>query len=268
MSQAAVSSFRDKQRVAESFSRSAGSYDSVAQLQRDIGNDLLQLLPDQASGTVIDLGSGTGYFSSLLRAKYSEAHLLSLDLAEGMLGFAKQNRPLSNANWLCADAENLPLAAQSVELIFSSLMIQWCQQPERLFCEINRVLKPGGTAYIATLGPNTLCELRNAWASVDSEVHVNEFIAAELLTASLPDGLQLSRFTDQPWVLQYRELKELTAELKGIGAHNMNPGQPGGLTGRQRILAFKRAYEAYRDTETQMIPATYQVYYLTLTKPL
>jgi len=255
----------DKQRVAASFSRAASSYDSVAQLQRDVGNAALNYLPDQAPQRVIDLGSGTGYFSEQLQQRFPQAQLISLDLAEGMLRYAREHRPLKQGHYLCGDAESLPLADSCTDLIFSSLAIQWCGDYPRLFAEIARVLKPGGYFLFATLGPQTLHELRQAWATVDGFVHVNSFTPASELQQAIPQTLETALWQREEWLLRYAELKQLTDELKGIGAHNMNQGQQHALTGRQRILGFKAAYEAQRAAEGYL-PATYEVFYGLLRK--
>lgn len=255
-----------KSRVAESFSRCAASYDSVAQLQRDIGHQLLKQMPEDTPQRLLDLGSGTGYFADQLRKFYPQAAICCLDIAQGMLAYARTNRPVDNCHWLCGDAEQLPLVDNSIDRLFSSLAIQWCERPDRLFAEIQRTLAPGGEAFIATLGPQTLYELRDAWAAVDNDTHVNRFLPLEQLTVDInASGLQLCAAHTDYQVLCYPQLRELTYELKHLGAHNMNQGQPTGLTGRQRIVAFKAAYEQFRDAQGQL-PATYQVYYLHLRK--
>ncbi len=255
----------DKQRVAASFSRAAASYDSVAQLQRDVGNAALQHLPAMQPQRVVDLGSGTGYFSERLQQRFPDASLISLDLAEGMLRYAREHRPLSGGHYLCADAESLPLADNSVSLIFSSLAIQWCGDYQALFAEIGRVLQPGGYFLFATLGPETLHELRQAWAAVDGFVHVNSFAPADELKLALSPTLALDLWHEEDRLLRYGQLKQLTDELKGIGAHNMNQGQQHALTGRQRVLGFKTAYEQQRMADG-MLPATYEVFYGLLRK--
>jgi len=255
----------DKHRIADSFSRAALSYDDAAELQREVGHRLLQRMPDAQPRTLMDLGSGTGYFTPLLRSRYRGSTLISLDLAHGMLDYARRHRPDAQGAWICGDAEQLPLADDSLDLVFSSLAIQWCEQPDRLFAEIARVLKPGGRFIAATLGPGTLHELRRAWAAVDGHTHVNRFLPQTLLEASMPAALGVRGFDIERQVLLYPELRQLTQSLKGIGAHNMNQGQPTGLTGRARIQAFRAAYEAQR-TDAGLLPATYEVYYLDIEK--
>lgn len=263
----------NKQRIAESFSKAASTYDSVAALQRDIGHQLLTQLPAvfPANANVCDLGCGTGYFTEYLvnrcAAPVKLGAVTAVDLAHGMLTHARNMRALAPVNWVCGDAEQLPLASDAVHYLFSSLAIQWCQNYPALFQEIERVLVSGGEAHIATLGPHTLYELREAWACVDSFTHVNQFTdLPELINAMAAASSLTCEVKVANTVLQYAELKQLTHELKALGAHNMNAGQSKGLTAPQRLKAFKHAYEQQRN-EHGFLPATYEVYYLTLRKP-
>ncbi|WP_297311226.1 malonyl-ACP O-methyltransferase BioC [Neptuniibacter sp.] len=262
-----VEALINKQRVANSFSRAAGTYDSVAELQRDIGTQLLTLLPQSSPQSMLDLGCGTGFFTPALKQNFSDATLFNLDLAFGMLQFARENRPAEKTHWLCADAEALPLATKSIDLVFSSLAIQWCENLPHLFSEIERILKPGGRFIFSTLGPQTLCELRIAWKEADSYVHVNEFMPDSDIRNAISDGLMLTHLEEELRILKYAQLKGLTDELKRLGAHNMNAGQQVGLTGRERLRRFKSAYEHQR-LDDGTLPATYQVYYAVVEKPL
>lgn len=252
--------------VAESFSRAASHYDSVAQLQRDVGSELLGELEAIAEqpANVLDLGSGTGYFYPHLQSRYPAANYTGLDLAEGMVAYSRSRFPAAG-QWLVADAESLPLAAESMDLVFSSLALQWCYRPQLLFAELARILRPGGRCVFATLGPDTLQELRGAWAAVDEHQHVNSFLpAAELHRAaqSVP-GIELS-LRSRPYRMEYSQVRELLNELKTLGAHNVNRNRPAGLTGRRALQGMLRAYEHYRQDGT--LPATYEVYFGVLEK--
>ena len=251
---------RDKEQVAHSFSRAAASYDSVAALQRRVGHQLLAYAAGEWQGQVLDLGSGTGYFTRILAEQPAVDELLALDLAEGMLQFARAQRDHPKIRWLCGDADALPLAGASLDGVFSSLAIQWCDDSLALFDGLQRVLKPGALLAFATLGPRTLWELRDAWSQVDNFVHVNGFESRQRLQRGLAGRFQVERFEVEEIRLQYADLRGLTDELKGIGAHNLNPGRQQGLSGRQRIKAFRAAYERFRNAEG-LLPATYEVYY-------
>jgi malonyl-CoA O-methyltransferase len=256
----------DKRQVAASFSRAAASYDSVAELQRDVGTQLIQRLPtDFVPARWLDLGCGTGYFTRALASRFAEGHGLALDIAEGMLDHA---RPLGGAeHFIAGDAERLPLQDSTCDLIFSSLAVQWCADFEAVLSEAFRVLKPGGIFAFASLCVGTLFELRDSWRQVDGMVHVNrfrEFSRYEQLSAA--SGLRTLSLQNQAHVLHYPDVRSLTHELKALGAHNLNPGRPGGLTGRARILGLVDAYEQFR--EASGLPATYQVVYAVLEKPV
>lgn len=259
----------DKQIVAQSFSKAAVSYDNAAQLQRDVGEALLQrfgqYFDSSEAASILDLGSGTGHFMLPLKGYFPDLEYIGLDLAEGMLQFSRDTREKGWASWCCGDGENLPFASNSFDGIFSSLTIQWCEHLPTLFSEIYRVLKPGGICLYSTLGPKTLWELKAAWQAVDSLVHVNEFKTRAILEHSIAQqNFSAARNEEQLLTLEYSDLRELTGELKQLGAHNMNSGRATGLTTRAQIRRFKQAYEEQR--VNNMLPATYQVYYGVLTK--
>ncbi|MBB3102932.1 malonyl-ACP O-methyltransferase BioC [Azomonas macrocytogenes] len=254
----------EKHQVAASFSRAAASYDGVAALQRKVGNDLLQRLPDALNvHRWLDLGSGTGHFSRLLAARFPLADGLALDLAEGMLRHAA---PLGGAQaFVAGDAECLPLQDECFELIFSSLALQWCADFAEVLAEAERVLRPGGVLAFSSLCAGTLQELRDSWRMVDSFTHVNRFRGFDEYQRLCADsGLELIALECRPEVLFFPDLRQLTHELKVLGAGNLNPGRPDGLAGRARIQALTAAYDTYRCPDG--LPATYQVIYGLLRK--
>jgi malonyl-CoA O-methyltransferase len=254
-----------KKRVARSFSRAAKTYDNVAGFQREVGKKLLSNIDiNKKAGLVVDLGCGTGYFSESLQALFPCAHIVGVDLAEGMLQTARA-RNKKKFTWLCGDAENLPLANACVDVIYSNLALQWCDNLNDLFLELHRVLKPGGLLLFSTLGPMTLHELKSAWAEVDDYVHVNEFKPIQEVCESLQkNALSLLHCENNIRVLQFEKLTELTRDLKALGAHNVNREQLQGLTGRKKIAAFKSAYENVR--RDKFLPATYDIFYLAAKK--
>ena len=255
-----------KKDVAASFSRAATVYDSAAQLQREVGEQLLTFLDryQEAPGIVLDLGCGTGHFCAELKNHFPQAQYLGLDLAAGMVEYAR-SRCDEACYWMVADAEALPLASESVDVVFSSLAVQWCYRPEHLFAELSRVLRPGGLCVFTSLGPDTLCELRNAWATVDSHQHVNTFLpTADLVAAAervpaIEMTLQRSAFR-----MEYERVRELLDELKALGAHNMNRSRPAGLTSRRSLQGMLQAYECVR--ANGLLPATYDVIFGVLEK--
>jgi malonyl-CoA O-methyltransferase len=196
-----------------------------------------------------------------LQQHFPAAECYGLDLALPMLQQTRaRNTP---AQLLCADAALLPLARHSFDLLCSSLTLQWCADPTQVFAEVARVLRPGALALFSTLGPDSLRELRQAWAAVDSHTHVNHFAAeAELLQAAQAAGLQVrcERRVSLRW---YRDLRDLSRELKGIGAQSMNAMQRRGLTGRDSYARAEQAFAAGY-VPGRGIPVTYAILYLQL----
>jgi len=252
-----------KEKIQHSFDKAASRYDEAAILQREVAErvlerlELIKLEPQR----ILDLGCGTGLNSKALDKRYKKAQLISLDLAPGMLKEARKHKAwLSKQRFICGDAEALPLADNSVDLIFSSLTIQWCHDLDSLFKECLRVLKPGGLLMFATLGPDTLHELRNSWKSVDGYNHVNAFIDMH----DIGDALIRNRFADpvmdvENITMTYNEVIQLMRDLKILGAHNLTGGRPRSLTGKEKLLAMSEAYESYRSNG--VLPATYEVVY-------
>jgi len=251
----------DKKQVAHSFSRAACTYDSVASLQRSVGDVLLKkITANNPAQTVIDLGCGTGHFTPQLQSQFPQALIAGVDIAEGMLQFARLHHA-AQKNWLCCDAEFLSFADESIDLIYSNFALQWCDNLPRLFAGLRRILKPAGELVFTTLGPSTLHELKSAWQCVDNLVHVNQFHEqATLLKHLQQQGFAHVEFERQPEVMEFECLSDLTRSLKALGAQNVNRGRLNGLTGRKKIQAFKQAYENLR--RNGMLPATYDVFYI------
>ncbi|AZS50256.1 malonyl-[acyl-carrier protein] O-methyltransferase BioC [Entomomonas moraniae] len=253
-----------KSTIALSFSKAAVSYDQSAALQRKIGDTLLVgLCPTQAVDTLLDLGCGTGYFSKVLKKRFPQSILIGADLAEGMLQQAKNT--VNDALWVAGDAEILPFQSNSVDVVFSNLALQWCHDFSKVLDEVYRILRPGGFFLFTTLCHGTLQELKHSWQAVDNHIHVNQFMGfAEYMTLLNNSHFSIDACCCHPEVAYYPTLTALMADLKGIGAHNINPNRSKGLTTRQQIAHLIKAYEQYRDERG--LPSTYQVLYGYLSK--
>ncbi len=259
----------DKRLVRAAFGQAASSYDEHAVLQREIADRMLARLDyiKHAPGVLLDAGAGTGYGSARLRMRYPEAHLLALDMAESMLQIARPKpglwQRLSRAapfDAVCADIDRLPLKTSSVDMVWSSLALQWCNDLNVSFGELYRVLAPGGLLMFATFGPDTLKELRQAFAGVDGYSHVNRFVDMHDIGDVLVSAGFATPVMDMEYItLTYSDLKPLLRELKAIGAHNVTAGRNHGLMGRTRWQALETAYEKFRIDGR--LPATYEVIY-------
>jgi malonyl-CoA O-methyltransferase len=246
--------------VRRSFDRAAATFDAAAVLHAEVRDNLLQRLRLTAltPRVVVDLGAGTGHSSRALKRRYPGALVIALDASSSMLRAAARRRSwLRRFALLCADAEHLPLADGSVDLILSNLMLQWCN-PDTVFAECRRVLAPRGLLSFTTLGPDTLRELRTAWARVDPCSHVHQFIDMHDLGDALVRGGFASPVLDvERYTLTYSNFTQVAADLKATGAHNASVGRAKGLTGRGKFAAMQAVYETFR--QAGRLPATYEV---------
>lgn len=258
----------DKRAIAQSFSNAAKAYDNVAIFQQNTGNRLLTHLPIGAAQRVLDLGAGTGYFSSLLRHRYPVADIIELDISASMLSQGQLRSRACNSEvvQLQADFEALPFKLGSFDLIYSNLAIQWCHKPLTLFENIFNSLTDHGVAVLTTLVDGSLRELKQAWSAVDAAVHVNRFD----LESTLKNSVEQAGLTIEYWSVEettecFDELAELVRSVKGVGAHNMNSDRPKGLMGKQRYRKFVSAYQAQKNQHGQL-PLSYRVLYTVLRK--
>lgn len=217
---------------------------------------------------IIDLGAGTGFGARLLEVRYRQAQVLLLDAAPAMLGAARRQRRrwFSRARHLCADAARIPLRDASVELVFSNLMLPWCEDLPGVFAECQRVLRPGGLLLFSTLGPATLQELRAAWSTIDQRPHVNIFLDMHDVGDALIRGGFAAPVMDRENLrLTFRHVEGLLRELHGTGAHNSHVARRRGLTGRATLEALRAAYEVYRTSD--VLPATFEIVFGHAWKP-
>jgi len=262
----------NKKLVARSFGNAAAQYDDVAVLQRQTGDELLDRLSlvTLQPKTVLDLGVGTGRNLTLLAKQYPKAQIVAVDIATDMVRQARSNyqhakglkRWLPNTAkpmYLTGDAENLPLADNSVDLVFANLTLQWCD-PRTSFAEIQRVLRPDGLLMFTSLGPDTLTELRQAWASVDDYSHVNMFYDMhDIGEAMMEAGLAEPVLDTDIYTLTYKTSMALMKDLKVLGASNVNRERRRGLTGKKALQKVAETYEQFRNDG--LLPATYEVVY-------
>ncbi len=254
---------RDKQRVAHSFSAAAASYEKAAALQARVAKKLVSLQGD-LSGTLCDIGCGTGFCIDEIRPH--NPNVIGLDIAPGMLAYCREKNQHTPVNLVCADFENLPLKAASVDGIVSSMSVQWSENLPALFRQFRAALNEDGWLLFSTLGPKTLHELRTAWESVDGYVHVNQFAPVQQVNNALNDaGFEITQCHTENDVLRYGHVMDLMRDLKAIGAHNVNAGKNQGLSTRKRFQALAEAYEHFRSDDAQehggTLPATYEVVY-------
>lgn len=260
----------DQRQVRRAFARAARSYDAHAVLQVEVGARLHEHLDETGfePQSVLDVGSGTGSCTVALQRRWPQAQILALDIALPMLQLAQQ-RAGTPATFACVagDAQALPIASGSIDLVHANLCLQWCDDPGLALAEFRRILRPGGMLLFSTFGPDTLKELRAAFAAVDAQPHVSRFIDMH----DIGDGLLASGFRDpvmerEDLVLTYADARALMRELRALGATNADARRLRTLTGKAHLARVVEAYESFRRAGS--LPATYEIVYARALAPV
>jgi malonyl-CoA O-methyltransferase len=262
----------DKARVRASFNRAADSYDAAAVLQKQVREEMLSRLDlvKLAPQAILDAGCGTGHGSFGLQKRFKSAQIISLDIAPGMLQQTRLQRPLwqkilGKNNLVCADIESLPIASNSMGLVWSNLALQWCNDLDSALTEVARALQPNGLFMFSTFGPDTLKELRAATSN--GHTHVSRFIDMHDIGDALTRaGFNAPVLDVEHYTLTYDDAKSVMKDLKSIGAHNATNGRARGLQGKGFLQNLTQNYEQFR---TQgKLPATFEVIYGHAWKPI
>jgi malonyl-CoA O-methyltransferase len=259
----------DKKQMRRAFNRAAADYDAAAVLQREVCTRMLERLDyvKLQPARILDAGSGTGWGTRQLAQRYPAAQIVALDIAIGMLQNARGHsgwwRKLfggAQQSQVCADVEALPLAGNSVEMVWSNLALQWCNDLPTTLAGLHRVLKTEGLLMFSTFGPDTLKELRLAFNGVDGHNHLNRFadmhdIGDMLMHAGFAEPVMDMEFI----TLTYDDVRGVLYDLKRIGAHNATAGRGQGLMGKDAWARMLENYEHLR--RDGKLPATYEVVY-------
>jgi malonyl-CoA O-methyltransferase len=254
----------DKNTTRLHFERAADSYDAAAVLQREIATrlcerlDYIKFQPECA----LDVGCGTGFITQDLLTRYPKASIMALDIAWKMAQKSKKKGGVfRKVRAVCADAEQLPLKAHSIDLIISNLMLQWSNDLKQVFSGFHSVLAPNGLLLFSTFGPDTLKEMRQSWATVDDAPHTSTFADMHEIGDALLQAGFINPVTDMEMLtMTYANVRQLMRDIKNIGATNTDQQRSRGLMGKQKLKDFEAAYESFR-MQDGLYPASWEIIY-------
>jgi malonyl-CoA O-methyltransferase len=234
----------DARAARRAFDRASSSFDRARFVHDEARRRLLERLQFVriAPQVVVDVGCATGLAALELASRYPLARVLAVDPSRGML---REARALSAASpavtVLGGTAERLPLREASADLLIANLSLPWCE-PGATFREFARLLGDGGLAMFATLGPDSLQEVRRAWSTVDDRVHVHAFFDMhDLGDLAVAAGLAEPVMDVDRIEVTYADARALVRDLRACGAINVAGGRRSGLTGPRRWQRFERA---------------------------
>ncbi|WP_100641912.1 methyltransferase domain-containing protein [Alteromonas facilis] len=212
----------EKSRISEAFSKAAQVYSEQAKVQQRIADDLVSMVSQGINGnSSLDLGCGTGYVMS--RLAQAKEQWVAVDLAQDMLSAAQQHmqntQSDSQVSYVQSDAESLSLQSAQFDRVVSSMALQWVHQPSSAMAEIQRVLKNGGSAYLAILRHDSLPELHQGWQRVQQGYRVTPFMGRDMwMMAVQQAGLSVVSLEKRLYTTWHDNLLALLHSIKGIGA--------------------------------------------------
>ncbi len=199
---------------------------------------LERLLPMQIEAKqVLVLGSGSGQLGRILGKRFRGSRILSLDLSHAMLQFSRRARSrFARASELQANAEAIPLVADSVDVVVANLLLPWVAEPPQVFREVARVLKKDGLFAFSALGPDSIAELRDAFD--DDTPHIRRFADMhDIGDALLKSGLRDPVLDVDRLHFDYKDTQDCFRDLTLCGARNTLAGRRQTLTGKARFQA-------------------------------
>lgn len=260
----------------------AASFDTTSHmLAREVSHRLIEQLAwlKIAPNRILDVGCGTGLDAPIFGARYPRASFTGIDLASGALRVASREAVQSGvwgrlltklgtrwrsgdrrANWVCADFEQLPFAASSFDLVWSNLALHWSTDMAAVFRGLRAVMRPDALLLFSCYGPDTLKELRAAFAMVDDREHVNRFIDMhDIGDMLMRTGFSSPVISMECITMTYLEVRDVLVDIKRVGENTLMVERRAGLMGREAWQRMTRKYEEFRSQGR--LPATYEIVY-------
>ena len=156
-----------------------------------------------------------------LKRRYPKARVIAVDSSAGMLrGAARRRGVVSAVRPPLRGCDAAAACRRERRSRVQQSALPWCD-PDAVFAELRRVLAPRGLLTLTGLGPDTLRELRAAWAGVDGHVRVGEFIDMhDVGDALVRAGFAAPVLDVERYTLRYADVRALAADLKATGARN------------------------------------------------
>ncbi len=262
--------------VRRQFDARAARFAESSALIREIAHRLLERLQYMrvAPGIVVDVGCGLGESRASIRTRYPGADWLGVDVSERMLRAGQAQGVVQRyRNWMrrsktlrvAGEAGALPIASDTVDLLYSNLMLHWHPVPHTVFPEWKRVLKIDGLLLFSCFGPDTLKELRAAARSLPRArpmpfVDMHDF--GDMMVAA---GLATPVMDSELITLTYASPLQLLQEVRALGGNPRDDRSPA-LPSSRQVRDLLAALDAQRGDDGR-IRLTFEVAYGHAWKP-
>jgi len=262
----------DARQARRAFERAARRGVDTEVLQREVERRMLDRLEyvRLRPARVLDAGCGAGRGLVLLHRRYPKADLLGVDFSQAAIRAAARSESIAGRArrllsgrlraHLCADFSHLPLRPGSIDLVWSNLALAWAEDPLAALREFGRVLAPGGLLMLSSYGPDTLKELRSAFAAASPARRVHSFAdmhdLGDMLVAC---GFAAPVMDVETITLTYARVEDLARDLKASGQTCAARDRSRALTGRGAWRRMLAEYE--KERRDGRLPATVEIVY-------
>ena len=253
-----------KHRTKSSFSKSASTYNNIAELQFKIADILVSMLDkSKCALRILDVGTGTGYLVDKLQCAFPNAKIYAADIAFGMVKISSAKKRINRTSFVQADAEFLPYKNDMFDILISNSVYQWMENYSRGINELYRVIKPCGKFLFSMFGGETLCELASSFIETHNTIgtqpnsHCLDFIDEKKLISLLSKfkGVDVQKITEK---IHYDNVVSLLNYLKSIGSHNHPYSSRNGLGNRRLMNKMKEVYTKKYSGNNKIL-ATYDI---------
>ncbi|MCI4679554.1 methyltransferase domain-containing protein [Rhodoblastus acidophilus] len=217
--------------IVAAFDAAAETYDSATPVQREVARALVSRAASLLTGpprSILDLGAGAGHVIGFARTQWPEVELTALDAAPAMLRRLRAKFP--GVTTIARDArqlEDLP----RYDLILSSMMLHWLDDPRAALIAWRAHLAPGGLLCVAAPVEGSLREWRELTRAAGMEDAVWAFPPQDF-AEGLGAEIHLSDFS-----ASYPDARAFLRALKDAGAQKHRPGvKPAPASAMRRIL--------------------------------
>lgn len=247
----------DKGAIVKNFSKYAHTYDRYADVQKSAAAALIELIKKRDITDILELGSGTGNYTLLLKKEFANARIKAVDISDKMAEVAAGKIKDLSVEFLIEDAETINPAG-SFDLVTSNACFQWFEDLDGALARYRDLLKDGGIILFSIFGPATFHELNTSLGCLAGGVSAGagNFLGREKVKDMLDRNFKKVSVREAKFKKTFSCLRDLLDEIKYTGTNGNGLG--GKVFFTPSIL--RRLEEIYLG-RFKRITATYQVFY-------